>query len=58
MARPLARSSFLLLALGFWILRYLASLAEGDDPNALNQQENQLIEQGHGPFIMSSQGKP
>ena len=46
MARPLAKSPFLLLALGFWILGCPASLAEDDDPDALNQQVNQLIEQG------------
>ena len=46
MARSLAKSPFVLLALGFWILACPATLAEGDDPNALNQQVNQLIEQG------------
>ena len=46
MARPLAKSPFLLLAIGLWILACSASLAEDDDPNALNQQVNQLIEQG------------
>jgi len=46
MARPLAKSPFVLLALGLWILACTASLAEDDDPNALNQQVNQLIEQG------------
>jgi len=46
MARPLAKSPFVLLALGLWILACSASLAEDDDPNALNQQVNQLIEQG------------
>ena len=46
MARPLAKSPFVLLALGLWILAGPASLAEDDDPNALNKQVNQLIEQG------------
>ena len=46
MARPLAKSPFVLLALGLWILACPASLAEDDDPNALNQQVNQLFEQG------------
>jgi tetratricopeptide (TPR) repeat protein len=46
MARPLAKSPFVLLALGLWILACPASSAEDDDPNALNQQVNQLIEQG------------
>ena len=40
------KSPFVLLALGLWILACPASLAEDDDPNALNQQVNQLIEQG------------
>jgi tetratricopeptide (TPR) repeat protein len=46
MARALAKSSFVLLALGLWILACQASLAEDDDPKALNQQVNELIEQG------------
>jgi hypothetical protein len=46
MARPPAKSPFVLLALGLWILACPASLAGDDDPNALNQQANQLIEQG------------
>jgi tetratricopeptide (TPR) repeat protein/CHAT domain-containing protein len=46
MARPLAKSPFVLLALGLWILVCTASLAENDDPNALNQQVEQLINQG------------
>jgi hypothetical protein len=46
MARPLAKSPFVLFALGLWIFGCPASLAEDDDPNALNQQVNQLIEQG------------
>jgi CHAT domain-containing protein len=44
MARPLAKSPFVLLALGLLVLAYLASLAEDDDLNALNRQVNQLIE--------------
>jgi tetratricopeptide (TPR) repeat protein len=35
-----------LLAICLWILACPASFAEDDDPNALNQQINQLIEQG------------
>jgi tetratricopeptide (TPR) repeat protein len=46
MARPLAKSPFVLLALGLWILVCTASLAEDDDPNALHQQVEQLINQG------------
>ena len=46
MARPLAKSPFVLLALGLWILAGTASWAEDDDPDALNQQVNQLINQG------------
>jgi Flp pilus assembly protein TadD len=46
MARPLAKSLFVLLALGLLILTCPATLAEGDDPKALNQQVEQLIEQG------------
>ena len=46
MTRPLAKSLSVLLAVGFWILGCPASWAEDDDPNALNQQVNQLIEQG------------
>jgi hypothetical protein len=42
----LAKSPFVLLALGLWILVCTASLAEDDDPNALNQQVEQLINQG------------
>ncbi len=45
MARPLAKSPFVLLALALWILACAASLAEDDDPKALNQQVKQLIEQ-------------
>src|SRR5271157_1757617 len=46
MARLLAKSPGALLALGLWILVCPALLAEDDDPNALNQQVNQLIAQG------------
>jgi CHAT domain-containing protein/Flp pilus assembly protein TadD len=46
MTRPLAKSLFVLLALGLWILPCPASLAEDDDPKALNQQVYQLVEQG------------
>ena len=46
MARLLAKSPFVLLALGLWILACPISLAEDNDPNALNQQVSQLIEQG------------
>src|ERR1700738_3226238 len=46
MARPPAKSLFVLLTLCLWIFACPASLAEDDDPNALNQQVNQLIEQG------------
>ena len=45
MARPLAKSPFVLLALGLWILAGPALWAEGDDPKTLNQQVDQLIEQ-------------
>jgi tetratricopeptide (TPR) repeat protein len=43
---PLTKSPFVLLALGLWILACPALLAKGDDPNALNKQVTQLIEQG------------
>src|SRR5271165_5955931 len=46
MTRPLAKSLSVLLAVGLWILGCPASWAEDDDPNALNQQVNQLIAQG------------
>ena len=46
MARRLQKSPVVLLALGLWILVREASLAEEDDPGALNQRVNQLIEQG------------
>src|SRR5271165_5187624 len=46
MARLLAKSPGVLLALGLWILVCPALLAEDADPNALNQQVNQLIVEG------------
>ena len=46
MPRRLQKSPVVLLALGLWILVCEASLAEDDDPSALNQRVNQLIEQG------------
>ena len=46
MARPPAKSLLVLLALCLWILACPASLAQDDDPSALNQQVTQLIEQG------------
>jgi CHAT domain-containing protein/Flp pilus assembly protein TadD len=46
MTRPLAKSPFVLLALGLWILACSASWAEDADPNALKQQVGQLIEEG------------
>jgi tetratricopeptide (TPR) repeat protein len=46
MARSLAKSTFVLLALGLWILACSASWAEEDDPNALNRQVDQLIDRG------------
>jgi len=55
MARQLAKSPFVLLALGLLILACPASLAEDDDPNALNQQVNQLIEQGKYQEAKTSQ---
>jgi hypothetical protein len=46
MVGPLAKSSFVLIALGLCIFASSASWAEDADPKALNQQVNQLIEQG------------
>jgi tetratricopeptide (TPR) repeat protein len=46
MARLLAKSPGVLTALGLWILLCPTLLAQDDDPNALNQQVNQLIVQG------------
>jgi tetratricopeptide (TPR) repeat protein len=46
MAGALAKSPCALLALGLLILACQASFAEDDDPKALNQQANQLIDQG------------
>jgi tetratricopeptide (TPR) repeat protein len=45
-ARPLTKSPFALLALCLWVLACPTLSAEDEDPNALNQQVNQLIEQG------------
>jgi CHAT domain-containing protein len=45
MARSLTKLPCVLLALSLWIPAGPASLAEEDDPNALNQQVSQLIEQ-------------
>ena len=45
-ARSSIWSLFVLLALGLWILAGPALLAKGDDPDALNKQVTQLIEQG------------
>jgi tetratricopeptide (TPR) repeat protein len=49
MARLPTKSAFVLLALGLWIFGCPASSAEDDDPNALNQQVKQLIEEGRYP---------
>jgi len=49
MARLPTKSPFVLLALGLWIFACSASSAEDDDPNALNQQVKQLIEEGRYP---------
>jgi tetratricopeptide (TPR) repeat protein len=46
MARLLAKSPCVLLAVGLWILAGPASLAQDEDPNVLSQQVNQLIGQG------------
>ena len=46
MARSLTELPCVLLALGLWILACPATLAEDDDPKALNRQVTQLIEQG------------
>src|SRR5208282_1491763 len=46
MARLLAKSLFVLLALGLLILACPAGLTKDDEPNSLNQRVNQLIEQG------------
>src|SRR5271165_1526667 len=46
MARLLAKSSFLLLALGFWVLSSSASSAKEDNLDALNQQIVELFGQG------------
>jgi tetratricopeptide (TPR) repeat protein len=44
--RNAALKDIALIALGFWILASPKLFAEKDDPNALNQQVYQLIEQG------------
>jgi tetratricopeptide (TPR) repeat protein len=46
MDRLLAKSPIGLLAFGLWVLACPASSAQDDDPNALQQQLNQLIGQG------------
>ena len=46
MARPLAKSPFVLLALGLWILACPASQSDDDEFNSLNQQVQTLFEQG------------
>jgi tetratricopeptide (TPR) repeat protein len=46
MARALAKSPCVLLALGLLILACPTSLAEDDDPSVLNQRVTQLFEQG------------
>src|SRR5271165_6394620 len=47
MARSLAKSPFLLLALGLWIFASSISLADDDDPNALNQRIYKLFAEGN-----------
>jgi tetratricopeptide (TPR) repeat protein len=46
MARPLAKSPFVLLALGLWILACPASQSDDDEFNLLNQQVQTLYKQG------------
>jgi tetratricopeptide (TPR) repeat protein len=46
MARPLAKSTFVLLALGLWILASSACLADEDDLEALNQRVHELFAEG------------
>jgi tetratricopeptide (TPR) repeat protein len=46
MARPLAKSPFVLLALSLWILACPASRSDDDDFNLLNQQVQTLFKQG------------
>jgi tetratricopeptide (TPR) repeat protein len=46
MARTLAKSPSVLLALGFWILACAALRAEDDDPYRLDLLVSQLVEQG------------
>ena len=45
MARPLAKSTFVLFILSLWILAFPGSMADDDDPDALNQQVTELIAQ-------------
>jgi tetratricopeptide (TPR) repeat protein len=45
MARPLTKSSFVLLALGLWTFACPASQSDDDEFNLLNQQVRQLFEQ-------------
>ena len=46
MARPVAKSPFVLLALGLWILACAASQSDDDEFNLLNQQIQTLYKQG------------
>jgi hypothetical protein len=46
MARPLAKSPLVLLALGLLILACPASQSDDDEFNLLNQQVHKLYEQG------------
>jgi hypothetical protein len=46
MARPPAKSPFVLIALCLWILACSLSLAQDDDPNALIQEVYRSFEQG------------
>jgi tetratricopeptide (TPR) repeat protein len=46
MARPLAKSLFVLLALGLWIFACTASQSDDDEFNLLNQQVQTLYKQG------------
>ena len=46
MARPLAKSPFVLLALGLWILACPASQSDDDEFKLLNQQVQTLFKQG------------
>src|SRR5271165_6870754 len=46
MARPLAKSPFVLLALGVWILACPASQSDDDEFTSLDQQVQTLFKQG------------